>query len=36
MRWARHAENKGEIRQAYTILDGLSEGRRPLRRRMLG
>jgi hypothetical protein len=32
MRWAGHVARVGEVRGAYNILDGRSEGRRPLGR----
>jgi hypothetical protein len=32
MRWAGHVARMGEVRGAYNILDGRSEGRRPLGR----
>jgi hypothetical protein len=32
MRWAGHVAHMGEIRNAYNILVGKPEGKRPLRR----
>jgi len=32
MRWARHVAHMGEIRNAYNILVGKPEGKRPLGR----
>jgi hypothetical protein len=32
MRWAGHVERMGEVRDAYNILVGMPEGRRPLRK----
>jgi len=32
MRWAGHVAHKGEMRNAYNILVGKSEGKRPLER----
>jgi hypothetical protein len=32
MRWARHVARMGEKRNAYRILMGMPEGKRPLRR----
>jgi hypothetical protein len=34
MRWARHVARLGEIRNAYNILVGKTEGNRPLGRAM--
>jgi hypothetical protein len=31
MRWAGHVERMGEMRNAYSILVGKPEGKRPLR-----
>jgi hypothetical protein len=32
MRWEGHVERMGDVRGAYNILVGMSEGRRPLER----